>query len=196
MPRIVIDGNIGSGKTFYLKRLEKDGYIVHHEDVKKWSNWLQKYNTDMKRYALGFQLQILHDQARLPYKKDQVNIYERSPYTLKNVFGDLLYEEGLFDTDEYELHNRYVKDFAWSPDVIIYLFCDPLVCQERVKSRFSISGDDQLTGDYLKKLHLKHETVFDDLNCHIPLYKINSQEDPETVYKNIKDIISKIEKTC
>ena len=192
MAKVAIDGNIGSGKTHYLRLLEKEGFHVNHENVKAWGSWLDKYNGDMKRYSLGFQLKILHDQANLPYKSDQVNIYERSPYTLKNVFGDMLYQDKLMDEDEYKLHNDYVNRFGWRPDAIIYLYCDPSICHKRIQSRDKISGDSKISLDYLKNLHIQHELVFDSVNCDIPIYKINSQEPPETVYANIKHILSSL----
>lgn len=192
MVKIAIDGNIGCGKSFYMKKLEKDGYTIHPEKVDQWAVWLDKFNTDMNRYSLGFQLAILYDQINLPYMSNQLNLYERSPYTLKNVFGDLLYEDHVFDPDEYALHNLYVRQFSWTPDVIIYLYCDPAICFERLQSRSGISGDSQLTLDYLKKLHYKHECVFDQLNCHLPIFKINAQEPSETVYQNLLDVLGKI----
>ena len=106
----------------------------------------------------------------------------------------MLFEEEIFDQQEYELHNLYVNKIGWKPDAIIYLYCDPDVCYERIKTRFSIAGDNQLTIDYLKKLHIKHEIVFDDLNCSIPIYKVNSMEDPLTVYQTITEIIDIIKK--
>jgi deoxyadenosine/deoxycytidine kinase len=190
MAKVAIDGNIGSGKTHYLRQLEKEGYLVNHEDVKAWGPWLSKYGSDMKRYALGFQLKILHDQTNLPYKADQINIYERSPFTLQKVFGDMLYRDRLMDDDEYRLHNDYVGQFGWKPDVIIYLYCDPEVCHRRIQSRDSISGDSKISVDYLKSLHTQHELVFDTVNCDIPIYKVNSQEPAETVYANIKHILN------
>ena len=189
--RISIDGNIGAGKTFYLKKLEEDGYIVHHEDTKKWSQWLQKYNGNMKRYAMGFQLQILLDQINMPYVEKRLNLYERSPYTLKNVFGDLLAEEDLFDQDECKIHNEYIEKFGWKPDIIIYLYCDPNECFDRINNRKYVDGDHKLKQSYITDIHLKHETVFDDLNCSIPIYKVNSQEDQSTVYANIVEILKK-----
>lgn len=191
--KIAIDGNIGSGKSFYLRKLEHDGFLIYHENTKKWTNWLEKYNNDMKRWALGFQLQILLDQCQKPYEINDLNIYERSPYTLKNVFGDLLNDQNLFDPDEYKLHNQYVQKYGWEPDIIIYLYCDHRICFQRIKQRNKekgVPGDDSIPLDYLRQLHLKHEAVFDEHNCDIPIYKINSQEDPETVYRNILDILT------
>lgn len=194
MVRVAIDGNIGCGKTFYLTKLQQAGYNVYHEPVAQWANWLKKYNSDMKRYALGFQLKILHDQIGLPNPPGQINVYERSPYTLRHIFGDMLWHDGLFDADEYALHNSYVNDLAWKPDVIIYLFCDPKVCYDRLKERAgrAVEGDTQLTLDYLKKIHIQHECVLDELQCHIPIYKINSQEDPDTVYNNLLQVLQSL----
>lgn len=190
--RIVFDGNIGSGKTCYLKKLEQDGFLVNHEDIMKWSDWLKKYNNNMNRFALGFQLQILYDQLHLPYHTNKINIYERSPYTLQNVFGELLFEDNIFDKTEYQLHNLYVEKFGWVPDAIIYLYCDPEICYQRTKKRLSVSGDEDLEQNYFDKLHARHEIVFDELNCQIPIYKINSQEDSDVVYGNILDILGKL----
>ena len=190
--KISIDGNIGSGKTFYLKKLEEDGYIVNYDRTDKWFDWFEKYNCGMDRYALGLQLQILYDQLDWPYEPGQLNIYERSPYTLKNIFADFLYEQKIFDHQEYQLHNLYIKKFGWQPDIIIYLYCDHDVCYQRIKNRFSITEDEKSTTDCLEKLHIKHEIVFDDLNCKIPIYKINAVEDPQTIYNSITEILKKL----
>ena len=190
--RISIEGNIGSGKTFYLDKLKKDNYAIIHDLIDSQtqiSTWLKKYDSNPDRYSFGLQMQILQDYIKLPYVKNNINIYESSPYTLKNVYGKILYDEKHLDKDEYLLHNSYINDFGWMPDIIIYLYCDPEICYERVKNKSRVSCD------YFKKLHLINERTFDDLNCSIPIYKVNSQEDTNNVYKNIKTICDEIAKT-
>src|SRR5438132_12492298 len=131
MTRVAIDGNFGSGVTFYLQKLQNEGYSVHgtlddrtvppgvlehgvpptpspkggvppslQDPIgDETARWQSKYQSNMKRYALGFQLQMHHELVHLPYDQDQLNIYERSPYTLQHVFGDFLYEEGFLETE-------------------------------------------------------------------------------------------------
>jgi thymidylate kinase len=88
-----------------------------------------------------------------------------------------------------ELHEGSQPDaIKLSPDAIIYLSCHPLVCYQRVLQR---SPHNNLTLDDLKQSHLIYEKMYDVLNCPIRIYKVNSQQDPETVYNTLKQIIEK-----
>jgi thymidylate kinase len=74
----------------------------------------------------------------------------------------------------------------WKPDFIIYLYCEPSICYERIQSKslgFSLAD--------LQAIHIQNEIAFDDLNCPYPIYKICSQEDITIVYNSIIDIIEK-----
>lgn len=192
--RIAIEGNIGAGKSFYLNKLKKDGFLVYPEPIDLWSTWLNKYYKDMNKYALGLLMKILYDrhQSSKDHSEKQLVVFERSPYTTNKIFKELMYENGDLDDDEYKLEAEYYNLLSWEPDIIIYLYCDPMICQERINLRSKIPGDNDITIDYLKKLHLKHETTLDSMNCSIPIYKVNSQEDPENVYRSIKTILNNI----
>jgi deoxyadenosine/deoxycytidine kinase len=189
MKKISIDGNICSGKTFYLKLLEKDGYHVHYDETFNQSQMAQKYSMDMKRYSLGYHLQLLYNYSHYEDKDKDIHIFESSPYVLKNVYGELTHEKGCFDADEYKIYEKYSTDFGWIPDVVIYLYCNPIICHERIKL---CHPNNNVNCDYLKDLHLKFETIFDELNTPITLYKVNAQEETESVYHYILDILSKI----
>ena len=67
------------------------------------------------------------------------------------------------------------------PDYIIYLRCHPQICFER--------STKQLQLEDLIKQHHTCEIMCDNVNTTIPIYKINSQEDQETVYHNLLDIL-------
>lgn len=190
MTRVTIDGNICSGKSHYLTLLERAKYHVHCDTLIGQSELVQKYKSDMKRYSLSYHLQLLHNYAHFPHAKNELHIYEGSPYTVKNVYSQLLYEKDCFDLDEYKIYNVYVEDLGWMPDVIIYLFCNPIVCYERNKLRQTTNN---VSLDYLKDLHLKYETTFDELNCPITIYKVNAQEEDVAVYKNIVDILDHLD---
>lgn len=181
MPRIAIEGNICSGKTHYLKMLESDGYLTHHIEQSELTN---KYTCDYQRYSLAYYLNQLYTYTTFPYNKQELHFYESSPYSLKNVHGDLLYEKKIFDVSEYKLYTEYNNKMGWTPDIIIYLHCHPEVCFKRCQNKFDIS--------YFKDIHLKYEILCDEINCPITIYKINSQENSDDVYKNIIDIIKKL----
>jgi len=95
--------------------------------------------------------------------------YENSPYSIKNVYG-------------------MEVEPNWIPDIIIYLYCHPVVCYERSKNR----GGSLVEMKHLQGIHLKYEILCDEINCPVTLYKINSHEDIESVYKNICDVINSV----
>jgi hypothetical protein len=76
--------------------------------------------------------------------------------------------------------NLYEDRQDTEADVIIYLYCHPDVCYKR---------QNVYTREHLYDLHLKYETELDDLNCRIPIYKVNSQEHSNSVLRNLEDIL-------
>ena len=197
--RITIDGNIGVGKSTILKSLKDKGYNVTFENVKAWDPWLKKYYNNPGKYALPLQLRILKDQHKYQYIDRELNFYERSPYTLDKVFGDMLHRDGLLDSDEINLHNNYVDLLGWKPDYIIYIYSSPEVCKNRINQRNSNNlttnnkkNTEGVTYEYLVKLHTQHEKVFDSVITRIPIYKINGDNTFDNVYDNINNAIEDI----
>jgi len=101
------------------------------------------------------------------YHEPDLRFYENSPYILNAI------QPGL---------NLKVD---WVPNVIIYLFCSPYICHSHVNRNTNPL-------DHLLDLHTRYEIICDELNCPIKIYKVNAQEETDTVYRNIKDIIDKI----
>jgi deoxyadenosine/deoxycytidine kinase len=193
MVRISIDGAIGVGKTTVINMLKKDNHIVNPEDTDKWNDWLQLYHSDMTKYAYSFQSRILFDKMCQPYTTNKINIYERSPFTLHNMFGKLLHTDNMINDMEYELEEMYIERLAWKPDYIIYLSSDIDTTIERIKNH-SVTANKNISIDYLKKVHLLHEIVFDPSTCPIKIFKIYASTDINTVYENVKQVIYEIEK--
>lgn len=185
--RIAIDGNLGSNLTHYLEKLEKDGFFVNFEKITTESPISTKFHKDMKRYALSYHLQILHNYQTLPEMSNQITICERSPYSFRQIFEPVCAEIGSMDPDEHQVYLNFSKLSGWQPDVIIYLYCHPETCIQRLSK-----DNPEVTLDYVRKLHLMHEIAFDEHNSTIPIYKINSHEDPQTVYSAILNVITKL----
>jgi deoxyadenosine/deoxycytidine kinase len=185
--KVAIDGNLGSNVTHYLERLKKDGYVVNFEKTTTQSAISVKFHKDMKRYALSYHLQILHNYTMIPHQPHQINLYERSPYSFKQIYEPVCAEMGSIDPDEHQVYLNFSNLSGWQPDAIIYLYCLPETCIQRVQKE-----QPEITLDYLRKVHLKHEIAFDEHNSTIPIYKVNSHEDPHNVYLCIKDILAKL----
>jgi deoxyadenosine/deoxycytidine kinase len=180
--RVSIESNICGGKTTCLHLLQKKGYHVHYDTTEQ-SGLNLKYQSDVKRFSLGYHLQVLHNYAKHE-KHTGIQLFESSPFTFKHIYSDLLREKDLFDPDEYELYTKFSDEIGWVPDVIIYLFCNPIVCHERCVKRGL-----NLSLDYLKQLQYKYETTLDELNTTIKIYKINAQEEPSEILRSIEEIL-------
>ena len=75
---VVIDGNIGSGKSTQVEML-KDLYTVHREPLDQWGNLLKWFYADPKRWALTFQMKVLKCFNALKDDPATTTIVERYP---------------------------------------------------------------------------------------------------------------------
>ena len=175
--KIVIDGNIGSGKTTQINILESKGYKVKREPIDEWP--LDLFYSDMERWGLTFQLVVIHT-----LRTDESNtIFERSPLSAKEIFWTSLKKTPLED----QVFNwAYEKD-AWYPDVYILLDKDPDICYKHVQTRGQ-EGDSGVSLDYLKTLHEKYHTMYEGVTC--PKYRVDASKSREEIHQNILDIIN------
>ena len=192
--RISVDGNIGCGKSTYLDRLFKEGYLVFPKiNNNERYTWINKYRHNMVRWCFGCHVHMLLEQCRrynqLKHIKqsplNNVALFEQSPYTIQHIFNDLLYQEKIIDNDEYKLLNNLIEEVGWRPDAIIYLYCDPQICYQRLTQATQL-----IDLNYLQHLHKQHEIVFDEPQRSLPIYKINANQAIDQVVTDIKYAIA------
>jgi deoxyguanosine kinase len=171
-----IEGNIGSGKSTILKLLEENNHdndiLFLKEPVDKWSNIkdnsditiLEHFYKDPSKYA--FMFQIMAFATRMQILKDtiaenpniKVIICERSILADKEVFANMLYNDGLIDqmgiTIYNTMANNYFKDYPLNG--IIYIDADPDVCTNRIKNR-NRDGEDNISVEYLQRCKEYHD---------------------------------------
>ena len=212
-----IDGNIGSGKsTLYL---ELQQYYKNNVDicfvpepVDEWKNIVDKNNVpiltnlykDTHKYAFRFQMMAYISRLHLIRKSIKENKYsiiisERCVHTDKNVFAQMLYDDGLIDHDEFQIYLKWFDEFLDDIKLtgIIYVRAEPDVCDKRVKIR-SREGEN-ISLDYLKKCHNYHEKWLNLENSYDKLVidaNIDTRNNNKHVREQwIKDIDSWIFKT-
>ncbi len=188
--KISIEGHIGSNLSAYLLRLSKDGYLVNFEPQQTHSQLATKFQQDIGRYAFSHFLEILNNYEDFTYHPNQLNLYERSTYTSQQIFEKLAFECQMIDPDEHVLYNRIYNRYSWQPDVIIYLYSQPETTYELLNQT-----DPSISLEYLRRLHVLHEFALDEHHCTRPIYKVNAQDNPEDVYKCLKEILETLKKT-
>jgi deoxyadenosine/deoxycytidine kinase len=193
---ICIDSNIAGGKTTQLNLLEKELkqtdflYKIYKEEVSKWQEegWLNKFYEDMKRNSFGFQMRVLLSQIEqgksFPDNNDVI-VSERSPLTNRHVFGEILLEDGDLQPLEYELFNKYFDQYAWTPDVIIYIYVPPNICLERIMKR-NRGSEKLIPLDYLEKLDRKYDEL---LKNHKKVFRIDGTLSLEEINGQIMNVI-------
>jgi len=168
---VIVEGNIGSGKTTFLQPFMKHKNLVEvcPEPVEKWQNLqghnlLQKLYEDPKRWAFLFQtyIQLTMLQEHNKPCNAPVKIMERSLLSARYCFIENLFETGTMCESEYLVLSEWFNYLVSSPqldfhvDRIIYLRTDPEVAYERIRKR-NRTEENTIPFQLVKDLHQLHE---------------------------------------
>lgn len=205
MKVISIEGNIGSGKSTLVQALKKtlqsNKICFLDEPIDVWNTivdedgktMLENYYKDSKKYAFSFQMMAYISRLSVLKKASEtydVIITERSLYTDKHVFCQMLYDDQMINHLEYTIYNKWFEEFNISnPIHYVYLKTDPVVSCERVMKRNRHGETIPLL--YLEKCHMYHEKWLGDKNPLI--IDANAEVSPEYVKQcteQIKRLIS------
>ena len=174
-----LEGNIGSGKSTLIALLEKknilNGTFLNNivylpEPVDIWSTIkdetgttiLEKFYADQDKYAFPFQMMAYISriaQIRQTIRKNPcaILITERSVYTDKNVFAQMLYNNKKIEKVNYEIYLKWFDEFTSDLPLngIIYIKTDPEICNKRISER-NRKGE-TVPLDYSIQCHNYHE---------------------------------------
>ena len=170
---IIIDGNIGSGKSTVISNLISNGHLSIAEDVDKWTPYLKQFYGDMKLYSLSFQMKILQHHmlnAHTAYdtkinKIHPYKIVERSPLSCIHVFGQNLLNNNYISKLDLDLMVDYNHSFGWNAKQVIYIKTDPETCFNIINER--MRPGESIPLSYLQdidKLYNNLYTVSDNNN--------------------------------
>ena len=180
MPRIVIDGNIGSGKTTQLDLLEKKGWAVQREPIAKWP--LEAFYKDPSRWAFYFHMVILQTSV-----SNSPMIYERALMASRWVFWPLMVAKGLVTPEEDATYSAFYERFAWVPDVYIFLSKNLDLAWSHIKKR-NQPGDSGVTREYLGELHEGYMRMLRD-NVPCKVHIIDANRTPEEIHAEICQLL-------
>ena len=183
---VCIDGNIAAGKTTILQEIEKKGYPVYYEPFSD-NPWLPLYYQDPKKYALNTQLWFLSDRFKQYKNADfstrKIVFVERSIYTDRFVFVELIKEQGNLDdleVDTYKHHFEICKNPL--PDLTIVLDTPPSECKDRMTKR-ARGMEEGVPLDYLQALGKVYEKNFNKLG--VKTVKKFFDQSPENIAEEI-----------
>ena len=190
-----IEGNIGSGKSTLLNILKQNLTNINDveieylpEPIAMWEsiidtdgiNIIEKFYNDNKKYAFSFQMmayisRIHQIKKTLKEKKNVIIICERSVFTDKRVFTQMLYDDKKISEIDYQIYNNWFYEFIRDIPIsgIIYLKTDTEICSKRVVKR-NRTGED-IPIEYLENCNKYHNKWL--LYESIPLIILNGNQD-------------------
>ena len=185
---ILLEGNIGAGKSTILKKLKNKTFISDHplstaeEPVKFWSdaengNPLSAFLKNKKRLAGAFQALCLTtlDSKKSKPQTNAIVLEERSIHSSNFVFRECLFKNNLLCKETNKMLEISYNLIATKPKHkttgFIYLKSTPEIVFERIKKR-NFKADKLLDKNYISDLHIKHEEWLN--NTEVPVYTINA----------------------
>jgi len=181
--KVVIDGNIGAGKTTQLSLLEKLGARVFKEPIEEWP--LDEFYADRKKGIFPLQMAVLRT-----LQPSGRGIYERSLLSSRWVFWEWAKRKKLV---EHEKTYEYFYDrHCWYPDLYIYLAKSPEECYLHISGR-NQTGDGKVTLDYLKELDALYKELLMKIPCVV--HVVDATRRPEEIHAEILNILNNNEHT-
>jgi deoxyadenosine/deoxycytidine kinase len=183
---VSLEGNIGSGKSTLLENLRiqyknNPNIIFLKEPVDEWATiqdengitMLEKFYQDQTKYSFAFQMMAYISrlnnlkktvetiqQSSTSNKTKKIIITERSLFTDKMVFAQMLYDSGNMESIEFQVYlkwfDAFIQEFPLSK--IIYVKTKPEICHYRITKR-SRQGENIIPLEYLDNCDLYHEKM-------------------------------------
>ncbi len=152
---IVIEGNIGAGKTTLAKKVAKTLYARLVLETFEDNPFLPKFYQDQERYAFPLELSFLaarYKQLRTDLEQGDLfsNLTVADYYLMKSfIFAKITLPD-----DEFQLYRQFfdmIKSFSVKPDVLFYLHRNIDTLQSNIKVR-GRDYEQRLSNDYLSSI--------------------------------------------
>jgi len=177
MPRVCVEGNIGSGKSTALAALAaaRPDLPVFQEPVDEWEPLLTKFYADPAQWALPFSLRVLLSFAA-PEDVAGTCVVERSPLSCRHVFSQLLFNEGKMSQEAWELFKDYYAVLGWTPDAVVYVHTPADECYRRMEAR-GREAEKHVDLQYIKRIEFQYETML--RYAEIPVVRLDGTLPPD-----------------
>jgi len=193
---VVIEGNIGAGKTTLATMLAKDYNARLVLENFKENPFLPKFYKDPEKYAFPLELFFMAERYHQLKKQKEQDLFQ--PISIADYFfvKSKLFAQNNLKKDEQQLFNSLFNIMLSSlpkPDLLVYLYADVSRLQMNIKKR-GRSFEQNITNEYLQNIqdryldYLRKQTYFPVLLLDIS--NVDFKED-EKVYETISVLLDK-----
>lgn len=194
---ITIEGNIGAGKSTFMKHLENhfgEDISFLTEPTQEWReidgiNLLQRSYQKPSKWLFAFQVAALtglsENHQRMMYMP---KVMERCLTSADNTFLPLIERHRLLTP----MHSTLLRDLSAAlnravkraPDFHVYLRCEPTVAYNRIKKRNRIE-EKTVSMEHLQTLHDLHEKWLKQHSGH-NIIVLDAMETPENMLTELE----------
>ena len=161
-PLILVEGNIGSGKSTASKKLAERLHLRLLEEPVD-DELLTLFYGDIKTWAFAFQIEMLHRRWATQMAAAAETLVQggySGSILDRSLLGDLVFcraltAAGMIHKKEFEIYLSAVRNMSlvlFPPTVLIYLSARPETCMERIRKRNRPQEKD-ITLTYLQTIH-------------------------------------------
>lgn len=184
-PYIAIAGNIGAGKSSFLRflttRYDIEAVFEPNED----NPFLERFYGDMKRWGFHSQLWFLGRKLSLHHGFDDAThaiVQDRTVWEDAEVFARHLASSGAMADEEWDAYATLYREAARDlrrPDLLVYLRCPVRTLRKRIRARGRAMEQD-IPPKYLKALHRLYESWYDSWDLGPKIVFETNRFDPVT----------------
>ena len=192
---LVIEGNIGAGKTTFAKRLseEYDAKLILEQFAE--NPFLPKFYNDPEKYSFALELSFLAERyGQLKKELTNRDLFHQNTIADYYFMKSLIFAQNTLAQDEYNLYRNFfdiIYERLPKPDLFVYLHLpeDQLIVNIKKRGR---DYEQSIDADYLKKIREGYFTFFSQQNDFPVLIVDTSQIDfvkYETHYGMLRNLI-------
>ena len=164
---LVIEGNIGAGKTTFAKMLaeEFDSKLILERFAE--NPFLPKFYNDPEKYSFPLELSFLAERyGQLNKELTNRDLFHQHTIADYYFMKSLIFAQNTLAQDEYNLYRNFfdiIYERLPKPDLFVYLHLpeDRLILQIKERGR---DYEQSITSDYLKKIREGYFTFFSQQN--------------------------------
>ena len=191
LKKIVIEGNIGAGKTTILNSISSN-FNKQFEPVEKFTI-LESFYKDPFKYANDLQIQVADVHLEVEKTHSIPTIFERTIETSINIFAKMALDDKMITSSQFEELEKKLND-STPVSAFIYIDVDLDTCLERIKIR-KRPGEENIQKIYLQKLKNKMDLLYDKYQSRgIPCLRIeNMTGHLDEAIQMIEEFLAKLE---
>ncbi len=159
---VVIEGNIGAGKTSLTKQIAQDlnAKVIFEQFAE--NPFLPKFYQDSEKYSFPLELSFLADryhQLKAELSSDMFKNFVIADYYFTK---SLIFSKNTLQDDEYKLYRRIfniIYNSLPKPDLYVYLYLSVENLQKNIKKR-GRDYEQNISNEYLEKIQNGYFSYF------------------------------------